>query len=115
MKKLFIIFLFIITIVKTEAYVEYIPGDNSSEIRKITNKCFKPNNLKSHQVQEMIRVESYKNGMFNAYKYREKINQLFLVTDEPFRPQGQIVWEFNGVEKINYSNLFIKYRKTICI
>jgi hypothetical protein len=114
-KIIYMLFTISITCMNAFSYEEYIPEDKDTSVQRFYNKCYKPNNVRKNDVQKMVMVKSYKKGNFKVYSYRERINQIMLVTDEPFRPNNTVEWQLQGVDYLSYKNLTINYKKTLCL
>lgn len=109
--RLFITILCLFFIEKSFSYEKYNP--TKEESRKFINKCYRKL-IKPSKVQEMIYITSYENKIFKARFFKERINEIFLVTDEPFRKKKQIEWVLNGVVKIGYDEINSYYKPVYC-
>ena len=108
----FLLIILITYIGNSFGYDIYIPKSNDLDVKKQYNQCFVSHSRS--KIKEYIKIKNYKNGHFKAYKYKEKINHLFLVTDEPYRPNGEPIYQFNGIVAIDYNSLKNYYSRSNC-
>ena len=114
-KVMYILLAISMTYMNAFSYDKYIPRDKDKSVQRFYNRCYKPNNLRKNDVQKMVMVKNYQKGNFKVYSYRERINQIMLITDEPFRPNNKVEWQLQGVDYLSYENLTINYQKTLCL